>query len=102
MHITKDDKILLKAVFNSLMKDTPTTLENYDEDICQMDIILADIIKTFLTRKILLPIPKISKEIHQIISTEYNLNRTQPEGVHILAHYYLYKLGIATLLKYKE
>lgn len=100
--ITRDDKILLKAVFNSLMKDAPEALEQYPNDICEMDIVLADIIKTFLKKGIILPIPKISKNIHSIISLEYNLHHDTPEGAEILAHYYLYKVGIATLLKYQE
>lgn len=102
IRISKEDKILLKAVFNSLMKYTPEPLEQYPDTICEMDIILADIIKTLLNKKELLPIPKISKDIHQIISNEYNLHHDETEGFEILAHYYLYKIGIATLLKYQR
>lgn len=101
IRITKEDKVLLKAVFNSLMKYTPEPLEQYPDTICEMDIVLADIIKTLLKKKELLPIPKISKDIHQIISNEYNLHHDEIDGVEILAHYYLYKIGIATLLKYQ-
>ncbi len=100
MKITKDDKLLLKAVFNSLMKDSPESLEQFTDSICEMDIVLADIINTFLKKGRLLPIPKINKDIHKIISSEYNINRNNKEGAHILSHYYLYKVGIATLLKY--
>jgi len=101
MRIKKEDQILLQAIFNSLMKDTPEPLEQYPDDICEMDIVLADIIKHFLKKKELLPIPRIGKNICHIISIEYYNYRDEVEGIEILAHFYLYKIAIATLLKYR-